>query len=125
MTLVLDAGAFIAVERADRGTVALLKRELLEGRVPMTHGGVVGQVWRGGGRQASIARLLPGLEVHALDEALGRRAGQLLGQTKQSDVIDAAVVLLAADGDSILTSDPSDLEPLALAAGLHIDLVPV
>lgn len=40
-----------------------------------------------------------------------------------SDVIDAAVVLLAADGDTILTSDTRDLEPLAVAAGLQIDLV--
>ena len=34
-------------------------------------------------------------------------------------------VLLAADGDDILTSDPDDLRALAAAAGVHIDLVPV
>jgi hypothetical protein len=40
---------------------------------PLTHGGVVGQVWRGGtGRQAPLARLLPGIEVAALDATLGR-----------------------------------------------------
>jgi hypothetical protein len=32
--LVLDAGAFAAVERGDRGVVALVKRERLAGRVP-------------------------------------------------------------------------------------------
>jgi hypothetical protein len=42
-----------------------------------------------------------------------------------SDVVDAALVLLAADGDEILTSDPADLRPLAAAAGVHVDLVPV
>jgi hypothetical protein len=126
MSLILDAGAFVAVERADRDTVALIKLELLARRTPMTHGGIVGQVWRGGaGRQANVARLLPALETTALDEALGRRAGLLLGRARTRDVIDAALVLLATDGDVLLTSDPSDLAPLAAAAGLHVDIVRV
>jgi hypothetical protein len=126
MSLVLDAGALVAVERADRHTVALIKQELVAGRAPLTHGGIVGQVWRGGaGRQATLARLLPGLDVAPLDASLGRRAGALLGQARLDDVIDAALVLLAADGDSMLTSDPSDLAPLAAAAGRHVDIVPV
>jgi hypothetical protein len=126
MSLVLDAGALVAVERADRETIALIKQELLAGRAPRTHGGVVGQVWRGGsGRQGNLARLLPALEIGALDAALGRRAGVLLGRTRMTDVIDAAVVLLASDGDFILTSDPDDLVPLAASAGLHVDIVPV
>ena len=92
----------------------------------MTHGGVVGQVWRGGsGRQANLARLLPALDINSLDDELGRRAGILLGQARMLDVIDAAIVLLAADGDFILTSDPDDLVPLAATAGLHVDIVPV
>lgn len=114
------------MERGARDVVALLKRELLLGRVPLTHGGVVGQVWRGGaGRQARLARLLPALEVVPLDEALGRRAGALLARARSADVIDAAVVLLASDGDWLLTSDPRDLARLADAAEIHIDLVPV
>jgi hypothetical protein len=126
MSLVLDAGALVAVERADRDTVALIKQELLAGRVPLTHGGIVGQVWRGGsGRQANLARLLPALEVASLDHTLGRRAGVLLGRARMTDVVDAALVLLATDGDSVLTSDPDDLEPLAASAGVHVDIVPV
>jgi hypothetical protein len=42
-----------------------------------------------------------------------------------NDVLDAALVLLAVDGDFLLTSDANDLEPLAAAAGLHIDIIPV
>lgn len=126
MSLVLDAGALVAVERADRYTIALIKQELLEGRAPITHGGILGQVWRGGvGRQANLARFLPALDVVALDTALGRRAGILLGRARKNDVIDAALVLLAADGDSLLTSDPSDLKQLAAVADLHVDIVPV
>jgi hypothetical protein len=124
--LVLDAGALLAVERGDRALVALLKTEFLAGRSPLTHGGVVGQVWRGGaGRQALLARCLPSVDVVALDDALGRRAGALLGRCRTRDVIDAAVVLLAEDGDLILTSDAADLRPLAVAAGAHLELVPV
>lgn len=126
MSLVLDAAALVAVERGQRHTIALIKQELLEGRAPLTHGGVVGQVWRGGtGRQAPLARLLPGLEVAALDVTLGRRAGVLLGRSRMADVVDAALVLLMEDGDRLLTSDLTDLEPLAAAAGLHVDIVPV
>ena len=39
------------------------------------------------------------------------------------DVIDAALVLLATDADEILTSDPDDIVILALASGVHADVV--
>jgi hypothetical protein len=124
--LVLDAGAFVAVERGDRGTVALIKRERLAGRVPLTSGGVVAQVWRAGrGRQVPIARLLAGTEVVAIDDDLGRRAGMLLARSGQSDAIDASVICLATDGDDVLTSDPDDLRALAESAEIHVDLIPV
>jgi hypothetical protein len=125
MSLVLDAGALIAVERDDRDTIALIKQELQSGRTPVTHGGIVGQVWRGGGRQARLARLLPALDVVSLDDELGRRAGVLLGWARMDDVMDAALVLLAQDGDFVITSDPDDLVPLAQATGVHVDIVPV
>jgi hypothetical protein len=125
MTLVLDAGALLAVERAKRDVIALIKGELAAARPPVTHGGVVGQVWRGGGRGARVAQLLPGLDVRPLDATLGRRAGVLLGIARRADVIDAALSLLAVDGDTILTSDPGDLVPLVRAAGAHVDVVGV
>ena len=124
MTLVLDAGALIAVERSDREVVALLKAERHTGRVPVTHGGVVGQVWRDGARQAKLARLLAGVEIAPLDDALGRRAGILLARTHTDDVLDAALVLLTTDGDLIVTSDVSDLTTLAAAYGAHVEITP-
>jgi hypothetical protein len=124
--LVLDAGAFVAVQCGNRDVVALVKRERLAGRPPVTSGGVVAQVWRGGsGRQAPIARLLAGTAVASVDDTLARRAGMLLARSGQSDAIDATVVSLAADGDDILTSDPGDLRVLAEAAGIHVEIVPV
>lgn len=124
--LVLDAGALIAVERLDREVLALIKRERLAERAPLTHGGIIGQVWRGGdGRQATLARLLTGIEVVPVDDLLGRKVGLLLKQTKTSDVVDAAVALLAKDGDEILTADAKDLLPLVKATGAHVDLIDV
>src|SRR5579859_5069873 len=97
LMLVLDAGAFVAVERGSRDVVALIKRERLAGRPPITSGGVVAQVWRGGsGRQAPLARLLAGTDVAPVDDRLGQRAGMLLARSGHSDAIDATVVCLSA-----------------------------
>jgi hypothetical protein len=88
--------------------------------------GYVAQIWRGGsGKQAAVARLLAATEVVALDNRLGRRAGVLLGRARADDAIDAGVVMLASDGDTILTSDASDLRALAVTAAVHVDIVPV
>lgn len=126
MTLLLDAGAFLAVERGDRDVVALLKKEYLARRSPLSHGGIVAQVWRGeSGRQAELARLLAGVHVQALDEDLGKKAGVLLGKSRTDDALDAALICLAVDGDDVLTSDAADLRRLAESSGVHIELLPV
>lgn len=126
MKLVLDAGAFIAIERDDPAMWRRLTRALRADERLVTHGGVVGQVWRGrGGRQAQLARALEFVEVRPLDEALGRASGSLLAAARRRDVVDAALVLLANDGDQIVTSDPLDIEPLAAAAGRHVELIVV
>jgi hypothetical protein len=123
VTLVLDSGALIAIERNERSMWARLKAAEVARELPLTHGGVVGQVWRGGPRQARLARALQGVDVRPLDRALGRAVGELLGRTSSSDVIDAAVVLLAADGDDIVTLDRRDFEALVRAAGRHVELI--
>jgi hypothetical protein len=123
--LVLDSGALIALERNDRAMWRRFKAAHLAAVVPVSHGGVVGQVWRGRGpRQALLAKVLAGVDVRPLDVALGRAAGELLALAKRQDVIDAAVALLAEDGDHIITSDPEDLEPFAVALGRHVELIP-
>lgn len=123
MTLVLDSGAFVALERNERRMWIRLKAAQASGEVPITHAGVLGQVWRGGPRQARMSQALGGIEVIAIDEPLGRAVGRLLGAAGTSDVIDAAVVLLASDGDEIVTVDRSDIETLAEASGRHVELI--
>jgi hypothetical protein len=80
-------------------------------------------LWHGGPRQARLARAVGGVEVRALDEPLGRAAGQLLGASGLADIIDAAVVLIATDGDEIVTVDRADLERLAAASGRLVELI--
>lgn len=123
MSLVFDSGALVALERNERSMWVRLKAAQLDGDVPLTHAGVLAQVWRGGPRQARLSQALGGIDVRALDERLGRAAGQLLAAVGLADVIDAAVVLLASDGDEIVTMDHKDLEQLAAASGRHVELV--
>jgi hypothetical protein len=65
------------------------------------------------------------VEVVALDDGLGRRAEMLLGRTKTTDVTDAAIALLARDGDEILTEDTDDIRPLVEAVGVHVEVIEV
>lgn len=123
MTLVLDTGALVTLERNDRAMWRRLKASWLAEEIPVSHGGIIGQAWRGPGpRQALLAKALNGILVRPLDDGLGRAAGELLARSGSSDVVDAALVLLAEDGDEIVTSDPNDLEPLAEMSGTHVEL---
>jgi hypothetical protein len=124
MKVVLDCGALIALERHDRAMWRRMKAAHLAGHDVVTHGGVVGQAWPGRGpRETLLVKALAGTDIRPLDDRLGRAAGELLARSKRRDVIDAALVCLASDGDDILTSDPDDIEPLALASGRHVELV--
>jgi len=121
--MVLDSGALIALDRHERAMWIRLKAAQVIGEVPVTHAGVVGQVWRANPRQAHLSRALRGIDVRPVDDRLGRAAGALLGAAGTADVIDAAVVLLANDGDDIITSDADDMARLASALDLHIELL--
>jgi hypothetical protein len=122
---IYDAGAFIAAERGDRAMWTRLKQCLAEGAPPLTSAAVLGQVWRGGREQAMTARLIAAVTTVALTERIGMAAGILLSRSGTSDVIDAALTLAAADGDTIYTSDPEDIARLAAAHGVHVDVIPV
>ncbi|MCQ3810679.1 MAG: twitching motility protein PilT [Acidimicrobiia bacterium] len=124
--MILDAGALIALEGNDRHMWERFNVALQSSTPPITHGGVVAQVWRGGtGRQARLARALDLVKVIPLDEELGRRAGVLLSQSGLTDAIDAALAALANPGDQIITSDPDDLALLVEVGKLRVDIVPV
>jgi len=62
MTMLLDAGALIALDGNDRAMWVRLEVLHDAGELPVTHGGVIGQVWRGGPGQARLAMALAGVE---------------------------------------------------------------
>jgi hypothetical protein len=122
--LVLDTGALVAVDRADRATIARLRAAEQSGIALRSTGAVIAEAWRDdGGRQANLARLLKSVDVRPVDRALGQRAGVLLGRSGVADAVDATVVAAAAVGDRILTSDPDDIRQLVAAAGRPIRVV--
>lgn len=123
--LVLDAGAFIAVDRDDRAMIARLRVAQLHGHDLRTSAIVIAQVWRSaGGRQARIAKLLRAVDVRSVDQWMGRDAGALLAKARTDDPIDATIVLVARSGDRILTSDPDDIGRLVSSSGRQIAIVP-
>jgi hypothetical protein len=123
--LVLDAGAFIAVDRNDRAMIARLRIAQLHGLELRTSAIVVAQVWRNsGGKQAGLAKLLRAVDVRSIDEQMGRDAGVLLAKARKDDPIDATVVLVSRAGDRILTSDPDDIGHLASSSGKRVAIVP-
>ena len=115
MTVVLDAGALIALERGDRTTAAIIEVARRGQRGVVVPAGVVGQVWRDSSRQARLARLLKAQEVlvEALTESGARAAGLLCAAAGTADVIDASVVLAARRySATVISSDRTDLRAL-------------
>lgn len=117
MSLVLDTGALMAVERADQIVLALVDEARRGGVRVVTTSGAVAQAWRGGPRQARLGLLLRGSREVALDQARSRSVGMLLGVAGARDVVDGSIVDAAVDGDEILTSDPDDISALVISSG--------
>jgi predicted nucleic acid-binding protein len=112
---VLDTGALIALDWGDKRMIALLRRALAQGRGFRVPAGVVGQAWRNGRLQVTLARFLRSEEVEIvpLDEHVARACGELCGAVNSADIIDASVVILARERrDPIVTGDPNDLRRL-------------
>lgn len=112
MTVVLDAGALIAIDKRDRSVGAMLRVLQREGVPIHTSAGAVAQVWRDGRRQANLAQVLPGVDIAALDEVVAKRIGELLRASDSSDLVDAHVALLVPPHGSVLTSDDADIRAL-------------
>jgi len=115
LTLVLDTGALIAVERHHRDTVAVIEAARLDGRMLVVPAGVVAQIWRDGSRQAIVARLLGAIDVtvEALADEAARAAGVVCGSAGTSDVVNASVAIAARrHSATVISSDRADLARL-------------
>jgi hypothetical protein len=68
-------------------------------------------------RQVQLRRLLRGCEVVAFGETDAHRAGELLAKSPTTDVVDAAVVVVAVErGADIQTGDAGDIRRSSGAA---------
>jgi hypothetical protein len=79
--LTLDTGALVALDRGDKRLIALFDRALAQHFAFRVPSGVVGQAWRDGRVQATLARFLRSDEVQIIpfDEQLARACGELCG----------------------------------------------
>jgi predicted nucleic acid-binding protein len=123
--LVLDAGALIALERGDREIVAILWGAIAMAFQVVIPATALAQVWRGGPRSASLARLVHAGEVDPLTEERAKEVGLRLGLRNASDVSDAHVACCASEHRAaVATSDPDDIQALAMP-GERLALIPV
>ena len=116
-----DTGALVAADRNDRKMWALHAGYLREEVVPVVPAPVLAQAWRGGARQARVARLLQVCDVEPLGEALAKDVGVLAGKAKHDDVVDVVVVEGAIRrGDAVVTSDAGHVRKIAAAVGVTV-----
>jgi predicted nucleic acid-binding protein len=113
VSVVYDAGALIAAERSDRAVWADHRARLELGLLPVTTAPVVAQVSRSG-RQAQLRRFLRGCDIVPFADHEAHDIGALAGRSGSSDVVDVHVVAIAHRRRvGVLTSDESDLRPIA------------
>lgn len=113
-----DAGALIAIDKNDRRMWARYQLALDDGRDIRVPAVVVGQAWRDSRRQVRLGQFLAGCHVDPVGLATSKAAGILCGRAGTSDVVDATVVVMAAaTGAVIWTSDPEDIKALADESG--------
>ncbi len=117
--IVFDTGGLIALDRGERKIGALLAAAVASGVEAVTSTACVAQAWRDPARQARLARALAGFLECSLDSAAARDCGILLAHAGIVDVVDAALVLLVENGDTVVTSDPRDITRLLDAAGMQ------
>ena len=118
-----DTGALIAGDRNDRRMWALHAGFLAVEAVVTVPAPVVAEAWRGGARQANLARLLALCEVEDLSYAQARDVGILAGKANHDDIVDVSVVEGAARRrDAVITSNPTHITAVADATRTRLTI---
>ena len=109
-----DTGALIAADRNDRRMWALHVGFLALEISPTGPTPVLAEAWRGGPRQASLARLLLLCTTDPLTDEQARAVGALAGRAGHDDIVDVTVVEGAVRrNDAIVTSNPTHIRKIA------------
>ena len=123
MGITYDTGALIAADRAERRVWARHRALLALREVPTVPAPVLAQSWRGGSRQALLARLLAGCDVKALDDGQARAVGSLAARAATTDIVDVCVVEGAIRRrDLVVSSDLDDLQAIAAAVNRRLEI---
>lgn len=126
MGVTYDTGALIAADRNDRAMWALHAGFLAEEITPTVPAPVAAEAWRGGSRQANLARFLALCLIEDMEEDQAKAVGVLAGKAAHDDVVDVTV----AEGairrrDAIVTSNPTHMRKItdAVRTRVHIETV--
>jgi hypothetical protein len=117
--LVLDSGGVTRLAERSRDSLALIlafrEQGLWPPKVPSV---VLVECLQGhAGRDANEDRFLKTCDIaQAIPESLARRAAFLRRLARRGSAVDALVVAMAEPAGTVLTSDPKDLEALAIHA---------
>ena len=121
-----DTGALVAADHNDRRMWALHAGFLAEEVSPTVPAPVLAEAWRGGSRQASLARFVALCSLEPMSEQHARSVGVLAGKANHDDIVDVAVVEGAIRRhDAIVTSNESHIRTIADAvrAKIIIELI--
>ena len=109
-----DTGALIAADRNDGRMWALHAGFLAEEVAPTVPTPVLAEAWRGGARQANLARFLALCTTEDLSVAQAKAVGTLAGKAGHDDIVDVTVVEGATRRrDAIVTSNHTHIRKIA------------
>ena len=109
-----DTGALVAADHNDRRMWALHAGFLAEEVSPTVPTPVLAEAWRGGSRQASLARFLALCSLEPMSEAQAKSVGIFAGKAHHDDIVDVTVVEGAIRRhDAIVTSNHSHVRKIA------------
>jgi hypothetical protein len=82
---------------------------------------VLGEAWRGGSRQASLARFLALCTTEPLTEDQAKAVGTLAARAGHDDILDVTVVEGAIRRhDAVVTSNPTHIRKIANATRVRL-----
>jgi len=116
--LVLDAQALVKLAAGDQAVRALVQTAHQRYDNVVTAASTLAEVLRGGAGDARMHRILQRLTVASIDQAAGRKAGELLGAAGPPghrcavNAMLAAVALAQPRPALLLTGDPDDMARL-------------
>jgi hypothetical protein len=118
-----DTGALIAADHNDRRMWALHAGFLALEISPTVPTPVLAEAWRGGPRQASLARFLALCTTEPLADNQAKAVGTLAARAGHDDIVDATVVEgTIRRHDTIVTSNPTHIRTIADATRARLTI---